>query len=257
VEKTIGIVAGAGPFAGLDLYKKILDQTAANRDQDHLTIISLSKPADIQDRTQYLLGQITINPAQAIVQQVRLLETAGAKVAAIPCNTAHAAPIFDAILEGLAKGGSQILFLNMIAEVARFLGNYHPHIRRVGVLATIGTYRARLYPYYLEPAGLEVIIPEASMQESLVHPAIYDPVYGIKACGTATQKAMDNLKISGKYLRQAGAEAVILGCTELPLAFTGRYMEGMLLIDPTFVLARALIREANPAKLKPLDSDTG
>jgi aspartate racemase len=255
VEKTIGIVAGAGPFAGLDLYGKILDQTAADRDQDHLTIVSISKPRDIQDRTRYLLGQTTINPAGAIVEQARQLEKVGAEVAGIPCNTAHAAPIFDAILAGLTQSGSQILFLNMIAEVARFLGLCYPHVRQVGVLATIGTYRAGLYPHYLKTAGLEVIIPDDSMQESLVHPAIYDPVYGIKACGIATQQAVDNLRVSSRYLRQLGAEAIILGCTEIPIAITETHVEGMVVIDPTLVLARALIREANPDKLKPLDCD--
>ena len=43
-EKTIGVVAGAGPFAGLDLLQKILDQTIASRDQEHLTIAALSQP---------------------------------------------------------------------------------------------------------------------------------------------------------------------------------------------------------------------
>jgi aspartate racemase len=253
MEKTIGVVAGAGPFAGLDLLAKILDQTEASRDQDHLTIISLSKPAHLPDRTGYLLGQTSENPAPAIVEQLLQLESAGAQVAGIPCNTAHAAPIFDMVREGLSRSGSQIHFLNMIEEVALFLQQCHPETKRVGLLATVGTYKTNLYPSYLEPSGIEVLTPDDDAKMSLVHPAIYDTSYGIKACGIATQQAVDDLWASGRQLLGAGAEAIILGCTEIPIAITEKEMDGMVVIDPTLILARALIREANPSKLKRLD----
>ena len=56
-----------------------------------------------------------------------------------------------------------------------------------------------------------------------------------------------------RALQQQGAEAVVLGCTEIPLAITERRIDDAVIIDPTLVLARALIRKANPAKLKPWD----
>ncbi|SVE21668.1 uncharacterized protein METZ01_LOCUS474522, partial [marine metagenome] len=65
-DAKIGIVAGAGPYAGLDLAQKILQQTSAKIDQDYLPTISISTPADIADRTRFLLGQTTKNPAHAI-----------------------------------------------------------------------------------------------------------------------------------------------------------------------------------------------
>ena len=72
----------------------------------------------------------------------------------------------------------------------------------------------------------------------------------IKACGLATEQAQANLQEGIATLKVAGAEAIILGCTELPLAFSEPTAAGLPLIDPTLILARALIREANPAKLK-------
>ena len=53
-------------------------------------------------------------------------------------------------------------------------------------------------------------------------------------------------------LQAAGAEAVVLGCTELPVAFPEGEYDGLPLIDPTWVLARALIREVAPGQLQPL-----
>lgn len=251
-EPIIGIVGGAGPFAGLDLLAKILEQTAAVRDQDHLTVINLSQPNQLPDRTAYLLGETAVNPAHAIFQQLQTLERAGAHVAAIPCNTAHAPAIFDEVLRQLDAASSQVQFLNMIAETGRHIRCYYGHIHRIGVLSTTGTYRVRIYPDLLEPEGFEMLAPDEGVQETAVHPAIYDPEYGIKAHGRATPQARENLLRGIANLQQQGAEAVILGCTEIPLAITENEINDMIMIDPTRALARALIRKVNPDKLRPL-----
>jgi aspartate racemase len=251
-EKIIGIVGGAGPFAGLDLQAKILNQTIANQDQEHLTIINLSQPNQLPDRTEYLLGKTAVNPAYAIFQQLQILERAGTAVAAIPCNTAHAPAIFDEVLAQLKAAGSRLKFLHMIHETARHLRRHYPHIKRIGVLSTTGTYRIGIYPDLLEPAGFEVVVPSEVVQETAVHPAIYHPQYGIKAQGKATPQAREKLLQGAQTLQQQGAEAVILGCTEIPLAITENKIGPMMVIDPTTILARALIREANPGKLRPL-----
>ena len=47
----IGIVGGVGPYAGLDLLRKLLDNTLANSDQEHLDTVLLSLPSGIMDRT--------------------------------------------------------------------------------------------------------------------------------------------------------------------------------------------------------------
>jgi aspartate racemase len=65
-----------------------------------------------------------------------------------------------------------------------------------------------------------------------------------------TEQASENLLLGIAALKAAGAEAIILGCTELSLAFSELVQAGLPLVDPTLILARALIREANPAKLK-------
>jgi len=109
-----------------------------------------------------------------------------------------------------------------------------------------------VYVDVLEPLGFTAVLPPLTLQTEKIHPAIYDPVYGLKACGLATDQAQENLRLGLDHLKAAGAEAVILGCTELPLAFAETTAVGLPLIDPTLILARALIREANPAKLKPL-----
>lgn len=250
-EKIIGIVGGVGPFAGIDLQRKIADQTIAQKDQDHLTVLSLSRPSPIPDRTEYLLGQVAQNPAIPLAAQVRLLAQMGAQVVGIPCNTAHAPPIWDLLQSELERTGCAVQLLHMIAEAGRFLQAQAPSVRTVGILSTTGTYRAKVYPQVFQMAGFTAVTPTPAMQEQQIHPAIYHPKYGIKACGFVTPRARADLLAGVAALQAQGAQAVILGCTEIPLAITERELDGTLIIDPTLILARALIQAANPEKLRP------
>lgn len=251
--KIIGIVGGAGPYAGLDLQRKILEQTIADKDQEHLTVISISQPSQLPDRTAYLMGETAVNPANAIYSQLKKLEASGASVAAIPCNTAHAPTIFNVVRNRLRSEGLNLIFLHMLRETADYISQYYPHIRRIGVLSTTGTYRVNIYPHLLETRGFTILVPSLSLQTEVIHPAIYNPEYGIKSVGKGTVRSRAGLREGIEVLKQQGAEAIILGCTEIPLAITETHFEGLPIIDPTFVLARALIREANPMKLKSLN----
>jgi len=96
----IGIVGGVGPLAGLDLQAKIIRQTIAGRDQEHLPVLSLSWPGPIADRTEYLLGRVAANPAHALLAQLRLLAAAGATVAslgAVTSGTTYSFPVTPVI----------------------------------------------------------------------------------------------------------------------------------------------------------------
>jgi aspartate racemase len=122
------------------------------------------------------------------------------------------------------------------------------------VLSTTGTYSAGIYRMALSANGYEPVLPPFDMQETLIHPAIYDPEYGIKSLPDRIHpQAVEHLDRGFAWLESRGAEAVILGCTEIPLAFPSARVRGMLCIDPTVALARALLRESFPEKLKPLN----
>ncbi len=252
-EKTIGIVGGIGSYAGLDLTKKILDQTYTRSDQEHLSIALLSIPHEIGDRTSYLLDQTSINPAYALFKIIRKLEGIGAGVVGLACNTVHAAPIFDAIVENLYKANSSIKLVNMISEVAEFIKINHPQIRNVGVLCTTGTYITKTYSNILDQEGINVILPNEVLQDT-IHNAVYDQRYGIKArSNPVTEFAKKQLLEAINHLQREGAEAIVLGCTEIPIAITNKKIGQTMIIDPTIILARALIKMVNPKKLRPYD----
>ncbi|HXJ99603.1 MAG TPA: amino acid racemase [Gelidibacter sp.] len=249
----IGIVGGVGPYAGTDLLNKIFNNTLASKDQEHLDAILLSMSSKIEDRTEYLLGKVKINPALAIVEVLHKLELIGSTIAGIPCNTAHSKKIFDTIQLELEKSKSRIKLLNMIDETVLFIASNYPDITKIGVLSTTGTYKSKLYASALRLKGYEAIVPPLEMQENTIHPAIYDKVYGIKTISNPIHpQARQNLLEGCSYLEEQGAELVILGCTEIPLAITESKINNMITVDPTNILARALIKYIDPLKLKPL-----
>lgn len=240
---TIGIVGGVGPYAGMDLFKKILDQTNAKTDQEHLPVLLFSMPNVIQDRTDYLVGKSHENPAFSIAEIIDKLHTCGASVVGIPCNTAHADSIFNEITHRIPQ---DIKLLHLIDEVTSFIKTTYPTFKNIGILSTTGTFNANIYPAYLDKKGLHGIQVTQEIQQNYIHPAIYNEEYGIKAnTSIISDRAKKQINHGIEYLIQQGAEAIILGCTEIPLIFTEESAHNITLIDPTKILARALILAAS------------
>jgi len=252
----IGVIGGVGPYAGLDLVRKIFDNTLAARDQEHLPVMLASLPDRIADRTDFLLGNSEVNPAFAVIDIIRTLEKAGVTVIGIPCNTMHAPKIFEPIKKECERLGGRVALINMIEETAQRVQQAYPQVKKIGVLSTTGTGRSQVYPSVFEPLGFEVVSPDTQTQETCVHAAIYDKEYGIKArANPVTLKARESIERAIYLLRTQGAEAVILGCTELSPAMPEPEFYNLPIIDPTFILVRALVRAVASEKLRSYSSD--
>ena len=254
MDAKIGIVGGAGPYAGLDLAQKLLQQTIAKSDQDYLPTLLISTPGLIEDRTDFLLGETENNPADAIYSNLSDLEKLGATVAGIACNTAHAPEIRNVFLEKLKISESNLKLLDMISETADFLKIDCQEVKTVGVLSTIGTWKAGFYPELLGEYGFEVLTLNEQQQQHLHNEALFNPVYGIKVqANPVSTQARYALLESVNTLEKQGAQAIILGCTEIPLGIPERILGKTYFVDPGLILARALIREFCSEKLLPWD----
>ena len=141
-DEIIGIVGGMGPEAGIALFNRILKSTDAKTDQEHHSVILMSLPKHVPDRSRFLQGEIPINPARAVIEIILKLEQAGARVIGIACNTCHVSEIFDVVLEELDKLQSTVKVVNMPEETCRYLKHFYPTARRIGLMATNGTYRS-------------------------------------------------------------------------------------------------------------------
>lgn len=241
----IGIIGGVGPLAGLDLAAKIMANTRAGRDQDHLPLILASLPELIPDRSAYLLSKRGPNPAEGLIEAAKRLKAAGASLVCIPCNTAHAGEIFGPFQAESERLGLEVV--NMLEETAAQM--LRLRLRKACVLSTLGTYESGVYTNYLHGDDIEIIDPGPELM-GRVHEAIYHPEYGIKCRpGRNYAEAGRILEDALAHCRCCGAEAAVLGCTELPLVFAGEEAGGLRLVDPATSLARALIRRVAPDRL--------
>ncbi len=248
-KTSIGIVGGMGPAAGIDLSAKLVSQTLAANDQEHLPFVLFSFPDEIGDRSEYVQGKIKENPGLAIGAVLMKMEQAGAVVAGMACNTAHIPEIYDAVMEVLARNNSRLGVLHMIKEVGKFIRTNYPGKTRAGILGTSGTYFSGLYDI-LSENGLEVINVSEGEQE-ILHSAMYHPGYGIKSLPRGVSaKALDILHGTAGSLKRRGAEVLVFACTELSVLYGEHLLEGLPVVDSNMVLARALIHAFAPEKLR-------
>lgn len=234
-EKIIGVLGGMGPEATKDLFDKIIKHTPACKDQDHLRIIIDNDPK-VPDRSRAILegGE---DPLPRLIDNVKGLQKAGADFIIIPCNTAHF------WLDQL-RAAVNIPILNMIEEVAKAIKR-EMSVRRTGLLATSGTAKSGLYQKEFQQKGLEIIEPNERDQK-ILSKTIYGKE-GIKA-GKEDEVKKALVKL-GKGLIDRGAEAIVEGCTEIPLVLEKKDFP-VVLIDPTEILAIASINKAMGLNLK-------
>jgi len=225
----VGILGGMGPLATVDFYNKIIHATPATCDQEHLRVVIWADPT-IPDRTAALSGS-GVDPTPWLLHGAHQLEALGAHLIATPCNTAHA------FLSSI-RGSLKVSILDMIEETTRVVTQDYPTATSVGLLATTGTIGTRLYQHALERHGVRVLTPDALTQNTRIMEAIYMVKAG--ELGDIPIRMIEN---AARNLVQRGADLLLAGCTELPLLMN-RPIDGIPVLDPTTILAQAVVREA-------------
>ena len=178
----------------------VVKMTEAKSDREHVPMIVFNHP-DVPDRTDYILGRSKDSPLDAIVPIGKTLVSLGVEIISIPCITAHY--FYDDILSRIG-----IPVINMLKETANYLKANQ--IDRVGIMATDGTIQAGFFTEELEKQGIRVYIPGEKSQKKVMS-IIYDDIKANKPYD------IDGFKLVEQELREAGAQVIILGCTELSL----------------------------------------
>jgi aspartate racemase len=167
--------------------------------------------------------------ARLMVSSVAKVAKAGADFAICPDNTIHQA--FD-----LAVKDSPIPWLHIAEEVAAE-AKRQSH-KYLGVLGTRFLMEGPVYPDKLAAAGIDYRIPEAEDRERINEIILNELVYG---SFTSEARAYFKEVIAG--LKGHGCDAVVLGCTEIPLLVT-QEDSPLPVLDSTRLLARAALKEA-------------
>lgn len=222
----LGILGGMGPMATVDFMGKIIRNTPASCDQDHIQMVVCSA-TNVPDRTAAILGQGS-DPLPAMLDALHRLELSGASCIAIPCNTAHH-------WHGALQAETSVPIIHIVDAVADALARQRLN-PTIGVLATDGTVRAGIYQERLAERGYACVAPDAKAQAEIMR-----AIRLVKA--GHTNEAAGILGREAETLAARGCSHIAMACTEIPLALATLDNDlGAALLDPTDLLAQACVR---------------
>jgi aspartate racemase len=227
VTQHIGIVAGSAEGAGLCYRTICLEAPAVLGEHNHPEITMNSVP--LAEHMRYVRANDWEGLAEVLLESARKVAQAGAAFAICPDNTYHQA------FEYLTPR-SPIPWIHIavaVAEEAQRLG-----YARLGILGTKYLTEGPVYPGTLQGFGIESEIPDAADRDR-----INDIIFNELVNGLFPEASRLYLNEVTSKLKERGCDAVVLGCTELPLIV--RPDDSPLpTLDSTRLLARAALRRA-------------
>lgn len=224
----IGVLGGMGPLATVDFMEQIILLTStagATSDQQHLPMLVANLP-HTPDRSLCMLG-LGADPLPALLEGIDLLNRNGVELIAIPCNSAHV--WYDAM-----RAHSSVPILHIVETC---IAAVPPGARKVAVLATGGTLSSGLFQQRLVARDIEPVVPNAITQAH-----IDACILAVKA-GDLDESAGHLTAALDEFISR-GADAAVMGCTEIPLAARHIVKPALTLVDSTLELARATVSYA-------------
>lgn len=223
----LGVIGGMGPLATVKFYDKVVLNTEARNDNEHIDLIVLNH-STMPDRTRCIIENKDTEFLNEIKKDLEILDKIGVDVVAIPCNTSHY--FYDEF-----KKFANLKIINMIEET--ILEIKRRGIKKVAVFGTLGTLNSKVYNKYAEENGIEV--KELSLEDKKT---VMDIIYKIKETNNLENKEF--VEILNKYCDN---ETIgIIACTELSLL---DICKNINTIDALDVLVNKSI-EYSGAKLK-------
>jgi len=167
--------------------------------------------------------------SERILTSAQILANAGADFLICPDNTVHVS--IDPILSR-----SPLPWLHIAEEVAKEAEA--KGFRNLGLLGTQPLMEGPVYPRKLEPRGIQILTPALDVRRKVHQYIVEELIYG-----TTLPATRDYFKSLIAQLAEQGCDAVVLGCTEIPLLIDPA--DSVLpALDSTRLLARAALREA-------------
>jgi aspartate racemase len=226
-EDLLGVLGGMGPLAGGTFITRLVALSPAECDQDHIPTILCNDPR-VPDRTSARMCQGE-DPLAAMMKGIRRLEGAGARLIAIPCNTAH-------LWYDQMTLQAKVPLLHIVDAICDDLERLGVANACIGLMGTPATLKLGLYQRPLELRGHRVLEPTETELQLCV-----SSITAVKK--NNLQEAFSPAATCIYQLMARGADAVVLGCTELPLAVphAQRAIFRVVLTDSIDALARSAI----------------
>ncbi len=224
--KKIGILGGMGPEASANFYHKIIrycqQKYQASQDTDFPPMIIYSLPLFGFDESGIVDKELVL---QQLFEGIETLEQAECDFMVIPCNTVH-------YFINELKQKSSIPIISIIEETIKKIKQ--DNCNTVGLLGSEATLKLQLYQELLNNNNITCISPTTE-ESNIVTRLILEIMSG--KVENKTKK--DTVSIIMK-MKEQSANAIILGCTELPLAITQKEMN-IKLYDTLQILAESAV----------------
>ena len=224
-NRLVGVIGGMGPDATVDFMSRVLRQTPASKDQDHVRMVVEHNP-HIPSRQRAMRGEGE-NPGPVIAAMAARHEAAGADFLVMPCNLAHA---WQSDLEA----ATTIPFASIIEASVQAAVHQSGDDSAIGLMTTPGCFAAGLYQQALADAGRPVITQTPDeLQQAMCY------VEKIK-CGDKSNDVANGLRTLADKLISRGAKVLIAACTEFPLVLDASMFD-VAFVSSTDELARKTV----------------
>jgi len=223
----LGILGGMGPAASAEFITRLIKQTPATCDQEHMPFVLWNEPR-IPDRSISMQSG-NDDPLPWLEDGIRGLKNAGCDRIVIPCNSAHF------WYDELCKLGVPII--HIVDSIATELRDLGLEKETIGVMGTQGTIEHGIYQYRLERQGWNCIVPDRAEMDFFVQPAI-----DLIKAGKITESRVLLMKVIHSLIDR-GAKAIVLGCTELPLSIGIATVEHVPVVNSIDSLVQAVLKK--------------
>ena len=201
--KKIGLVGGIGPASTVDYYLGLIEKTRAEFGENVYPKIVIDS-VSLSEATDFFAENNLDGNARLMLESLSNLKAAGAEIAALTANTEHI--VWDRMCDKFPL--PVVSIVEAAAKEALRNG-----FKRVLILGTFFTMKSGLYEKPLAERGIMPIVPTDEDKEKIANLFFPNLENGI----VVPEDKVKMLELVGRYVREKDADAVLLGCTELPL----------------------------------------
>jgi aspartate racemase len=223
--KRLGILGGMGPAASAEYITRLIAQTSASCDQEHIPFVLWNEPRTPDRSTSLRNGDD--KPLPYLLQGIQVLKAVGCDLIVIPCNTAHF--WYDELIK------LKVPVVHIVDSVAYSLCEAGVNSGTIGIMGTQATIELGLYQERL--TDWDCIVPSQDEMDNIVQPAI-----DLVKAGDMVKSHTMLMSVVDSLIAR-GARAVVLGCTEIPLAVNQNRRDGIPLINSIDSLVKVAIKE--------------
>ena len=224
-EHKLGVLGGMGPLATSVFFERLIHNTVANKDQDHIDMIILNH-ASLPDRTVAIIEGKEHAFLHTVKKDLEIFEMADVSNIVIPCNTSH---YFYNEIQAMTK----INIINMVENTIKYIAKKNESKSKVAILATDGTILSGVYEKECKKYNIEPYNPKKETQEKIMN-----IIYQVKS--DADFETSELNEIIRDLIINENCSSVILGCTELSCVKLADDIERFC-VDPMDILVEKAI----------------